>query len=252
MPDDLVLYGNDRFTSPYVFSAFVTLKEKACPVPARGAVARAEGARAPGVRRSRRSPGRCRPSGTGTSGSPSRRRSTSTSTRPSRRPLTRASTRRTRAARARVRMVQAFLRSDLVPLRHDASRPRASSTGEPVGAARAGGAGRRRRSSSASPSRCWPPGASVHRGPVHAGRRGPRAHAPAARRERRSLPGAARRLRARRSSRGRRCASGSRAPRGRSSWSARRQRSRFQYSTSATSGRTRPGSAPTRAYPSRS
>ena len=31
MPDDLVLYGNDRFTSPYVFSAFVTLHEKNVP-----------------------------------------------------------------------------------------------------------------------------------------------------------------------------------------------------------------------------
>jgi glutathione S-transferase len=29
--DDLVLYGNDRFTSPYVFSAFVALKEKGVP-----------------------------------------------------------------------------------------------------------------------------------------------------------------------------------------------------------------------------
>src|SRR5689334_8405076 len=31
MPDDLVLYGNDRFTSPYVFSAFVALTEKQVP-----------------------------------------------------------------------------------------------------------------------------------------------------------------------------------------------------------------------------
>jgi glutathione S-transferase len=31
MPDDLVLYGNDKFTSPYVFSAFVTLTEKKVP-----------------------------------------------------------------------------------------------------------------------------------------------------------------------------------------------------------------------------
>jgi glutathione S-transferase len=31
MPEDLVLYGNDLFTSPYVFSAFVTLKEKGVP-----------------------------------------------------------------------------------------------------------------------------------------------------------------------------------------------------------------------------
>jgi glutathione S-transferase len=31
MPDDLVLYGNDKNTSPYVFSAFVTLEEKRIP-----------------------------------------------------------------------------------------------------------------------------------------------------------------------------------------------------------------------------
>src|SRR5512141_433483 len=31
MPDDLVLYGNDNYTSPYVFSAFVTLREKGVP-----------------------------------------------------------------------------------------------------------------------------------------------------------------------------------------------------------------------------
>lgn len=31
MPDELVLYGSDRFTSPYVFSAFVTLREKNVP-----------------------------------------------------------------------------------------------------------------------------------------------------------------------------------------------------------------------------
>jgi len=31
LADDLVLYGNDLFTSPYVFSAFVTLQEKAVP-----------------------------------------------------------------------------------------------------------------------------------------------------------------------------------------------------------------------------
>jgi glutathione S-transferase len=31
MPDELVLYGNDLYTSPYVFSAFVTLREKNVP-----------------------------------------------------------------------------------------------------------------------------------------------------------------------------------------------------------------------------
>jgi glutathione S-transferase len=31
MSDDLVLYGNTAWTSPYVFSAFVTLKEKGLP-----------------------------------------------------------------------------------------------------------------------------------------------------------------------------------------------------------------------------
>lgn len=30
-PDDLVLYANDTFSSPYAFSAFVTLKEKGVP-----------------------------------------------------------------------------------------------------------------------------------------------------------------------------------------------------------------------------
>lgn len=31
MADDLVLFGNEGFTSPYVFSAFVTLREKGVP-----------------------------------------------------------------------------------------------------------------------------------------------------------------------------------------------------------------------------
>jgi glutathione S-transferase len=31
MPDELVLYGNEGYTSPYVFSAFVTLREKNVP-----------------------------------------------------------------------------------------------------------------------------------------------------------------------------------------------------------------------------
>jgi glutathione S-transferase len=31
MADDLILHGNDNWTSPYVFSAFVTLKEKGVP-----------------------------------------------------------------------------------------------------------------------------------------------------------------------------------------------------------------------------
>jgi glutathione S-transferase len=31
MPDNLVLYGSDNWASPYVFSAFVTLKEKGVP-----------------------------------------------------------------------------------------------------------------------------------------------------------------------------------------------------------------------------
>src|SRR4030042_980471 len=61
MPEELVLYGNDTYTSPYVFSAFVTLREKNVPFPQEP------------------------------------------------------------RARARVRMIQAFLRSDLVPLR--AARP---------------------------------------------------------------------------------------------------------------------------------
>jgi glutathione S-transferase len=35
MPDDLVLYGNKGWTSPYVFSAFVTLREKGLPFEVR-------------------------------------------------------------------------------------------------------------------------------------------------------------------------------------------------------------------------
>jgi glutathione S-transferase len=31
MPDELVLYGNDAYSSPYVFSVFVTLEEKKVP-----------------------------------------------------------------------------------------------------------------------------------------------------------------------------------------------------------------------------
>jgi glutathione S-transferase len=31
MPDEIVLYGNDKYSSPYVFSAFVTLREKGVP-----------------------------------------------------------------------------------------------------------------------------------------------------------------------------------------------------------------------------
>jgi glutathione S-transferase len=31
MPDELVLYGNDTYSSPYVFSVFVTLEEKKVP-----------------------------------------------------------------------------------------------------------------------------------------------------------------------------------------------------------------------------
>lgn len=130
MPDDLVLYGNDRFTSPYVFSAFVTLTEKG--VPFRLEVLSLE-------RREHERPGYAGPSITGkvpslrhgdfwlaessaideyvedVFGPPSHPRLYPEDPR----------------ARARCRMVQAFLRSDLGPLR--AARPTATFfQGEPA------------------------------------------------------------------------------------------------------------------------
>ncbi len=132
MPDDLVLYGNDRFTSPYVFSAFVTLTEKG--VPFRLEVLSLE-------RKEHERPEYAGPSFTGkvpalrhgdywlaessaideyvdeAFGPPAHPRLYPEDPR----------------ERGHVRMVQAFLRSDLVPLRHD--RPTASFfRGEPVGA----------------------------------------------------------------------------------------------------------------------
>jgi glutathione S-transferase len=130
MAGDLVLYGNDRFTSPYVFSAFVTLKEKGVPFQLELlSLARKEHAR----------PEYAGPSFTGkvpalrhgefwlaessaideyvdeVFGPPDHPR------------LYPEDPRR----RARARMVQAFLRSDLVPLRHE--RPTSSFfLGEPV------------------------------------------------------------------------------------------------------------------------
>lgn len=117
MPDDLVLYGNDKYSSPYVFSSFVTLREKG--VPFRLEVVSLE-------RKEHEQPGYAVPSYTGkvpalrhgdfwiaessaideyvdeAFGPPAPR-------------LYPAEPR----ARARVRMVQAFLRSDLAPLRQE-------------------------------------------------------------------------------------------------------------------------------------
>jgi glutathione S-transferase len=128
--DDLVLYGDDRFTSPYVFSAFVTLKEKG--VPFRLEVLSLE-------RKEHARPEYAGPSFTGkvpalrhgdfwlaessaideyvdeAFGPPDHPRLYPEDPRP----------------RARARMVQAFLRTDLVPLRHE--RPTSSLfLGEPV------------------------------------------------------------------------------------------------------------------------
>jgi glutathione S-transferase len=118
MADDLVLFGNDQFTSPYVFSVFVTLKEKG--VPFRLELLSLE-------RGEHRRPEYAGPSLTGkvpalrhgdfwlaessaideyvdeTFGPPAHPRLYPEDPR----------------ARARVRMVQAFLRSDLGPLRQE-------------------------------------------------------------------------------------------------------------------------------------
>jgi glutathione S-transferase len=118
MPDDLVLYGSDNYTSPYVFSVFVTLTEKG--VPFRLEVLSLE-------RKEHERPEYAGPSVTAkvpalrhgdfwlaessaideyveeTFAPPAYPRLYPTDPR----------------ARARVRMVQAFLRSDLVPLRSE-------------------------------------------------------------------------------------------------------------------------------------
>ena len=195
MPDELVLYGNDRFTSPYVFSAFVTLKEKG--VPFRLELLSLE-------RKEHERPEYAGPSLTGKV--PALRHGdfwlaessaideyVDEAFPPPAHPRLYPEDAR---GRARVRMVQAFLRSDLAPLR--SARPTATFFhGEPVaplGPEARAAAERLFRVA----ERVLPPGASVRRRDVLARGRGPRAHAPAARRERRSVPAAARGLRARR------------------------------------------------------
>lgn len=123
MPDDLVLYGNDRFTSPYVFSVFVTLEEKR--VPFRLEVLSLE-------RREHERPEYAGASFTGKV--PALRHGdfwlaessaideyVDEAFPPPAHPRLYPADPR---GRARVRMVQAFLRSDLVPLRHE--RPTSS------------------------------------------------------------------------------------------------------------------------------
>ncbi len=120
MPDELVLYGNDTYTSPYVFSAFVTLKEK--NVPFRLEVLSLE-------RKEHERPGYAGPSFTGRV--PALRHGdfwiaessaideyVDEAFPPPAHPRLYPQDPR---ARGRVRMIQAFLRSDLMPLR--AERP---------------------------------------------------------------------------------------------------------------------------------
>jgi len=118
LADDLVLYGSDRFTSPYVFSAFVTLEEKA--VPFRLELLSLE-------RAEHRRPEYAGPSFTGKV--PALRHGDfwlaessaideyvdEVFAPPAHPRLYPEDPRR----RARVRMVQAFLRTDLAPLRHE-------------------------------------------------------------------------------------------------------------------------------------
>lgn len=123
MSDDLVLYGNDQFTSPYVFSAFVTLTEKR--VPFRLEVLSLE-------RKEHHRPEYAGPSYTGKV--PALRHGefwlaessaideyVEDAFPPPAHPRLYPEDPR---ARAKVRMVQAFLRSDLAPLR--AARPTSS------------------------------------------------------------------------------------------------------------------------------
>ena len=130
MADDLVLYGNDRFTSPYVFSAFVALTEKG--VPFRLELLSLE-------RKEHQRPEYAGPSFTGKV--PALRHGdywlaessaideyVEEAFPPPAHPRLYPEDPR---ARGRVRMVQAFLRSDLGPLR--AARPTSSLfLGEPV------------------------------------------------------------------------------------------------------------------------
>ncbi len=130
MPDEIVLYGNDTFTSPYVFSAFVTLKEKG--VPFRLEVLSLE-------KKEHERPEYARASYTGKV--PALRHGdfwlaessaideyVDEAFPPPAHPRLYPDDAR---ERARARMIQAFLRSDLAPLRHD--RPTSSFfEGEPV------------------------------------------------------------------------------------------------------------------------
>jgi len=120
MPDDLVLYGNDNYTSPYVFSAFVTLREKS--VPFRLEVLSLE-------RKEHERPEYAGPSFTGrvpalrhgdfwVAESSAIDEYVDEAFAPPAHPRLYPQEPR---ARARVRMIQAFLRSDLLPLR--AERP---------------------------------------------------------------------------------------------------------------------------------
>jgi len=123
MPDDLVLFGNDTYTSPYVFSAFVTLREKG--VPFRLEVLSLE-------RREHERPAYAGPSVTGrvpalrhgdfwVAESSAIDEYVDEAFPPPAHPGLYPQDPR---ARARVRMAQAFLRSDLLPLRHE--RPTSS------------------------------------------------------------------------------------------------------------------------------
>ena len=118
MADDLVLYGSDLYTSPYVFSSFVTLKEKG--VPFRLEVLSLE-------RKEHHRPEYAEPSYTGKV--PALRHGdfwlaessaideyVDEAFPPPHHPRLYPEDVR---LRARVRMLQAFLRSDLAPLRHE-------------------------------------------------------------------------------------------------------------------------------------
>jgi glutathione S-transferase len=118
MPDDLVLYGNEGYTSPYVFSAFVTLEEK--KVPFRVETLSLE-------KGEHRKPGYAAPSYTGRvpairhgdfwlAESSAIDEYVDEAFPPPAHPRLYPEDAR---ERARVRMIQAFLRSDLMPLRQD-------------------------------------------------------------------------------------------------------------------------------------
>jgi glutathione S-transferase len=120
MADDLVLYGNDLFTSPYVFSVFVTLTEKG--VPFRLEVLSLE-------RREHARPEYAGPSVTGkvpalrhgdfwVAESSAIDEYVEDAFGPPAYPRLYPADPK---ARARVRMIQAFLRSDLMPLRSERS-----------------------------------------------------------------------------------------------------------------------------------